>query len=276
MKRAALLLAVSCFAIAACGGGSGKSDGGAGASGNAGTGGGGASGNAGTGGGGASGTAGTGGGGIGGGGGTTGTGGRGGAGGSNSTCASATAGATCTSEGTTCGGGNCTDACQFCNLLRCVSGHWQNMEAAPAPCFSCGPSLRCQTYAQYCDATIGGAVGSTGSYRCTALPAACTTTRTCACLQSQGVPGSCVQSGAGELTVTLAAPAPAGDGGALAQCPTGRPSVGAACTGTFTCNYNDICNDAGCCYSGYGCSGSSVVFLGSNDGCLQGGDAAAH
>ena len=62
-----------------------------------------------------------------------GAGGVGGAGGGAS-CATAASGAACTSEGMTCGG-PCTDICQFCNLLTCTGGHWQAMEAAPAPCF---------------------------------------------------------------------------------------------------------------------------------------------
>ena len=98
----------------------------------------------------------------------------GGGGGGNSTCATATENAACTVEGATCGG-PCTDVCQFCNLLRCMSGRWQRMESAPAPCFTCGPDLRCQGFAQYCAVTTGGALGAGSSYRCTALPAACTT-----------------------------------------------------------------------------------------------------
>jgi len=34
--------------------------------------------------------------------------------------------------------------------LRCTGGRWQSQEVAPAPCFACGPTLRCQTNAQYC------------------------------------------------------------------------------------------------------------------------------
>ena len=76
------------------------------------------------------------------------------------------------------------------------------------PCFACGPNLRCQGFAQYCDVTTGGALGSGSSYRCTALPAACMTTPTCACLQTQGVAGSgnCTMAGQGAVTVTLLAP----------------------------------------------------------------------
>jgi hypothetical protein len=285
--RNLLILAGLATLAAACGSGAGPSDGGAGTSG--GGGGGGAGGGGGT-----TGVAGTtGGGGAGGGGGTTGVagttggggnaGGGGGAGG-NSACATAAENAACTTEGATCG--SCgTDVCQFCNLLRCVTGHWQRMESAPAPCFSCGPNLRCQGYAQYCDVITGGALGASSTYRCTALPAACKTTPTCACLQTQNVAGSgnCTMGAQGEVTVTLLAPG-SGSGSndasaPLTACPTSRPGVGTGCAGSFTCNYNDQCTAHGCCYSGYGCSGGNIAFLGSNDGCLQGGgggDAATN
>ena len=297
--RNLLILAGLATLAAACSSGAGPSDGGAGTSGGGGAaGGGGTTGIAGTtggggaaGGGGTTGVAGTaGGGGAGGAGGTTGVagttggggnGGGGGAGG-NPACATAAENAACTTEGVTCG--SCgTDVCQFCNLLRCVTGHWQRMESAPAPCFSCGPNLRCQGYAQYCDVTTGGALGAGSTYRCTALPAACKTTPTCACLQAQSVAGSgnCTMGAQGEVTVTLLAPASGSNDASapLTACPASRPGVGTGCAGSFTCNYNDQCTANGCCYSGYGCSGGKIAFLGSNDGCLQGGgggDAATN
>jgi len=141
------------------------------------------------------------------GGGTAGAaGGAGGAGGSvgGSTCATAVSGATCTSEGLTCGG-SCTDMCQFCNLLRCVSGHWQQLESAPAPCFSCGDG-KCQTLSQYCKTTEGGPVGSTPSHVCVAIPTACQSTRTCACLAQNSVSGTCTMGSAGELMTLLQVP----------------------------------------------------------------------
>jgi hypothetical protein len=133
-------------------------------------------------------------------------GGAGGAGGSvgGSTCATAVSGATCTSEGLTCGG-SCTDMCQFCNLLRCVSGHWQQLESAPAPCFSCGDG-KCQTLSQYCKTTEGGPVGSTPSHVCVAIPTACQSTRTCACLAQNSVSGTCTMGSAGELMTLLQVP----------------------------------------------------------------------
>jgi hypothetical protein len=143
----------------------------------------------------------------GGGGGVAGRGGSGGAGGGNQACASAVLDGTCTTEGQLCGGESCTNACQFCNILRCTSSRWQRMESFPAPCFACGPAgLRCQTNAEYCSAFIGGVPGSQPSYACVMVPAACRPTPTCTCLQGQSIPGSCTQAGAGEILISLAAP----------------------------------------------------------------------
>ena len=210
MRKLLILVGLAAL-VAACSNGSGASNGAAGSAGQGGTGGGTAGDHGGTGGtaaagstgqGGSGGTAGD----HGGAGGGAGTGGAsgGGGGGGNSTCATATENAACTVDGATCGG-PCTDVCQFCNLLRCMSGRWQRMESAPAPCFMCGPDLRCQGFAQYCAVTTGGALGSGSSYRCTALPAACTTTPTCACLQTQGVATSanCTMAAQGAVTVTI-------------------------------------------------------------------------
>src|SRR5262249_38293560 len=114
-----------------------------------------------------------------------------------------TVGAACASDGVTCGG-PCSDVCSFCNILLCQSGRWANIETFPTPCFTCGPSGKCQTSKQYCNVTIGGVPGSQPSYRCTALPNSCLATPTCACLST--VPGTCQESGSGQITVTLAAP----------------------------------------------------------------------
>jgi hypothetical protein len=146
-------------------------------------------------------------------GGGAGAGGRGGNGGSGvggtgaggaPSCATAISGAACTSEGMTCGG-PCTDICQFCNLLRCTGGHWQGIEAAPAPCFTCGTG-KCQTLKQYCNTTQGGPVGAQPSYACLELPTACLSTRTCTCLAQNSVPGQCTMSSNGELMTLLQAP----------------------------------------------------------------------
>jgi hypothetical protein len=271
MQRLLTLVGVATL-LAACSNGSGTPDGGGGSTGQGGAGGTATAGSAGQGGAGAAGSTGYGG---------AGTGGAsgGGGGGGNSTCATATENAACTVDGATCGG-PCTDVCQFCNLLRCTSGRWQRSESAPAPCFTCGPDLRCQGFAQYCDVTSGGAVGAGSSYHCTALPAACTTTPTCACLQTQGVAGSgnCAMAAQGAVTVTLLAPASASDAGApLTACPASRPALGTACSAALTCNYDETCTAHGCCSSGYGCSNGVIIYLGYNDGCMQigtGGDAA--
>ena len=256
----AILAQLATFA-GACSSGGGSPDGGAGTSGTAGNGGGGSGGTTGV-----AGNADAGGGGAGA---TTGSAGTSGI---NPACAAATENAACTDDGVVCG--SCTDVCQFCNTLRCVSGRWQRMEAAPAPCFMCGPSLRCQGYVQYCEVTMGGAQGSAASHRCSALPTACKTTPTCACLQTQGVAGSasCTMAGQGDVTVTLPAPGGGSDdaGAPLTTCPGTRPSsVGAACQGSFSCSYNDSCSACGCCSWGYGCSGSKITFLGYSDGCTQ-------
>lgn len=133
-----------------------------------------------------------------------GLGGGGGGAGGGSTCATATDGATCTSEGATCGG-PCTDICQYCNLLRCTSGHWQAIESAPAPCFVCGDG-KCQTMMQYCNTTEGGPVGNPPSHGCVDIPAACLSTRTCACLSQNSVTGMCTMGSNGELMTLLQAP----------------------------------------------------------------------
>ena len=212
MKSLALVVGVSCLALTACSsdsgpGGSGTGGGGgtAGTAGSSGTSGsGGAGGDAGSGGGGGAGGAG-GAGGTAGSGGTAGTTGTGG----NPACVGAVATQPCSTEGTVCGHENCANVCQFCNLARCMNGVWQRIEVAPLPCFACGTAgLQCQSYMQYCEITIGGVPGSLPSYRCPATPAACSPTPTCACFENQGVPGSagCVQTVAGQVTVTLAAP----------------------------------------------------------------------
>lgn len=77
-----------------------------------------------------------------GGGGTGGSGGSaGGSGGSGggSSCPSnpeAAIGQTCDEENKTCG--ECSNPCQFCNLIRCEAGKWSPIEAAPPPCDDAG------------------------------------------------------------------------------------------------------------------------------------------
>lgn len=187
-------------------GGAGGTGGGAGKAGSSGAGGNGVGGKVGTGG---SSSGGVGGGGTGGG--AAGAGGHGGAStgdmggaGGGSSCAIAASGAACTAEGATCGG-PCTDVCQFCNLLRCTGGHWQSMEAAPAPCFSCGDG-KCQTMSQYCRTTEGGAAGAVPTHACVNIPTECLSMRTCACLASQATAGQCTMGSNGELMTLLQVP----------------------------------------------------------------------
>jgi hypothetical protein len=136
-----------------------------------------------------------------------GVGGTGGAGGGDPACATAVAQQTCPTPNLSCGGESCTDVCSFCNVLICTSGRWQTMESFPAPCFACGPSSRCQNNVQYCQAFLPGLPTGTPTYSCLPVPSTCPPTPTCACLQTGGVvPGACQMTGAGQLTVTLAAP----------------------------------------------------------------------
>ncbi len=46
---------------------------------------------------------------------------------------SAAVGKPCAVEGQSCGGESCTDPCQFCNVLMCTGGKWQQLEAFPDP-----------------------------------------------------------------------------------------------------------------------------------------------
>lgn len=121
-----------------------------------------------------------------------------GSGGGESPCATASAGQTCNGEGLTCG--TCPSACQNCALLRCSQGHWQMQEAFAAPCFSCGPTLRCQKTATYCHV-----VGGTPTYSCTPTPASCLPTPTCACLKGFAG-GTCEDKTGGDITITLGSP----------------------------------------------------------------------
>jgi hypothetical protein len=65
----------------------------------------------------------------------------------------------------------------------------------------------------------------------------------------------------------------AGDGevaAALTACPaTGRPALGAACTGSFSCSFKAQCVCNVCCFESLGCSGGRVTYLGFNDACTQ-------
>lgn len=45
-------------------------------------------------------------------------------------------GQACSSEGASCGS-DCSNVCEFCNILTCQSGSWQNTEVLPFPCLDC-------------------------------------------------------------------------------------------------------------------------------------------
>ena len=117
-------------------------------------------------------------------------------------CVSATIGNTCSDEGRTCG--NCGNGCDFCNLTMCNGGRWTRVEVAPAPCFECGASLRCQINAQYCVATLPAVPTGVTSFSCAMTPDDCRPTPTCTCVMVGG--GTCEQKGTGQLTITLAPP----------------------------------------------------------------------
>ncbi|HET6148196.1 MAG TPA: hypothetical protein VFH68_11750 [Polyangia bacterium] len=123
-------------------------------------------------------------------------------------CATAVAQGACGPEGAVCNSG-CTDVCQLCNHLRCTGGHWQPEEVAPAPCFACGPTLRCQINAQYCHVQEGGAITNPPVYQCRVTPATCLPTPTCPCLRTQGLAEivcSDGDAGAGQVTTRLQVP----------------------------------------------------------------------
>ncbi len=120
-------------------------------------------------------------------------------------CASAREGDACVDEGLVCGG-PCADECSFCNLLECRDGQWIRHEVLPAPCFSCGPTLQCVTGERYCSVFLPGVPGGEPSYECVLPPTDCEATLNCECLMRRGVFGDCQEEGAGEITVTVAAP----------------------------------------------------------------------
>jgi hypothetical protein len=59
----------------------------------------------------------------------------------------------------------------------------------------------------------------------------------------------------------------AGAGGA--SCPAERPSIGAACTGSRQCDYEDMCRCGVCCYTTYRCTDGSIAYAGSTDACYN-------
>lgn len=76
--------------------------------------------------------------------------------------------------------------------------------AAPAGTFTCGPRF-CMKGMQYCERRAPATTGAAGTYTCRALPAACGTAPTCACISAVAC-GNCALSAAGDLTTACAPP----------------------------------------------------------------------
>jgi hypothetical protein len=220
--RARLIgLSVMALALAACGGGSGTGDGG-GQKGGSGGGGGGQTGTGGT-----TGV-----------GGTTGSGGQGG--GECAACAAATVESCpadvatadmCPSPNHTCCAGLVQWTCGLCLAETC---HWIHSCTTTGGTGGGGGSggtgggsggagggnagtgggggsaasdcSACDSATQFCHVTVGGAVGNPPSYQCMALPSACATTPTCACLQGKVGCGNLCSMGDGGVMVTCQAP----------------------------------------------------------------------
>jgi hypothetical protein len=124
----------------------------------------------------------------------------------------------CGGLGCTCtqGGFHCIPVCaRFSPPALCCSYDAGRDVAPPhdAGPFSCGPTLTCSS-AEFCTDQPPGIVAPDGGpiadyYACTPIPAACATTPTCACIQptlpsncqSTLPPASCVEDGAGHITV---------------------------------------------------------------------------
>lgn len=85
----------------------------------------------------------------------------------------------CALEGEVCST-DCTDPCEFCNVLTCDEGVWSRTEVFPAACLDCGP---------LCDQVL--AAGCTGGPP---------STQTCVAGCEQGIAGEC----AAEFSATRA------------------------------------------------------------------------
>jgi hypothetical protein len=75
----------------------------------------------------------------------------------------------------------------------------------PTNMFPCGYRF-CIHAAQYCQKVIGGPVNNPGSYSCQPLPGSCGSSPGCPCLSGVTCGQLCMQSAAGDLTVTCLAP----------------------------------------------------------------------
>jgi hypothetical protein len=97
--------------------------------------------------------------------------------------------------------GSCTDECSFCHVVSCVNGVWTGFEVPPAPCFDCGPSVRCRTGGEYCDLEHSDVPSIPDSYACRPMPAACARDVTCACVQQAVASDRCTAPRAGEILI---------------------------------------------------------------------------
>ena len=52
----------------------------------------------------------------------------------------------CSGSGLSCGGEHCTNECDWCNVITCIDGKWQGLEAFPRP--GCNA---CEIPGGYCD-----------------------------------------------------------------------------------------------------------------------------
>lgn len=122
----------------------------------------------------------------------------------NAACDTAAEHGACATEGVVCG--DCF-SCQSCNLLRCTSGQWTAMEAAAAPCFTCG-GIECPANATFCElGTPTQPAGGLPTNTCQATPSACLLVPTCACVQAQaGFSGSTCTEADGGVTVHVSFP----------------------------------------------------------------------
>ncbi len=101
--------------------------------------------------------------------------------------------------------------CGCDGVIRCAGGAVQSgseVGGAGVCTITCGSST-CDGLTQYCMHGIGGAVlpdgGANSIYMCEPIPTACTINRSCACMQSAGIAGTCVEKD-GKLDVDVPLP----------------------------------------------------------------------
>jgi hypothetical protein len=89
----------------------------------------------------------------------------------------------------------------------CGASGWTcpNLGSDAGRSFACGPVLRCDLDAQYCEAFSGG-IRAGVRYRCATLPTECGSAPSCACMGPQPEPASCRQEADGSIFITINAP----------------------------------------------------------------------